>query len=303
MLAAIPAFADYSTHEDAPAFIERMTQHGFEPEQTRAALVRARSNADVLRLIARPAERTLSWDEYRGIFLTDETIRRGGEFARKHRKALKRAEERYGVPRLVILGILGVETRYGKILGRYPVLDALATLGFDYPRRAKFFRGELEAFLIMAREENIDVRSLKGSYAGAFGLGQFIPSSFRSYAVDFDGDGDRDLVRSPTDAIGSIANYLSENGWKRGGVIVVRAEPERPGEVIEILEGRGLGRQGLKPVEALEDEQGARALSLNEAPPGEYWIGLHNFWVITRYNRSQMYALAVYQLGRAVMER
>ena len=183
---------------------------------------------NILDAIARPAEKTKPWSEYRDVFLTDSRISEGVEFWRANAAALARAQQEYAVPPEIVVAIIGVETRYGRNAGTYRVLDALATLAFDYPPRSDFFRGELTEFLLLAREEGVDPRSLTGSYAGAMGYGQFIPSSFRNYAVDFDGDGKRNIWTNPHDAIGSVANYFGEHGWTADGHVVEPAAITRP---------------------------------------------------------------------------
>ena len=283
--------------------------HGVPSRRTRVLLTEARVLDSVLDAVRRPAERK-PWHEYRKIFITEKRIARGAEFWRHHVHSLTRAEERFGVPPEIIVAIIGVESFYGVHRGRIRVLDALATLGFRYPRRSAFFLSELEAFILLTDEERLDGRSVKGSYAGAMGIAQFISSSYRNYAIDFDGDGARDLMQSPEDAIGSIANYLSMHGWLPGAAIAVRAEVE--GEAF-----RAVVEQGMKPHASLasirakgvgfatyaaEEEQGA-LLEFEVTKGHEYWVGLTNFYVITRYNHSRLYALAVFQLAQRIRER
>ena len=291
-------------------FVMRMAEdHGTPPNETRALLMDAKVLDPVLEAIRRPAERK-PWHEYRKIFVTGKRIERGVEFWREHAATLARAGERFGVPPEIIVAIIGVETFYGVHRGRIRVLDALATLGFRYPRRSAFFLSELEAFVLLSNEERFDARRIKGSYAGAMGIAQFISSSYRHYAIDFDGDGSRDLMQSPEDAIGSIANYLSMHGWRAGAMIAVPAEVE--GDAF-----RALVEQGTKPhaslasirakgvgftMEAGEEEQGA-LIEFETKNGHEYWVGLANFHVITRYNHSSLYALAVLQLAERIRER
>ena len=291
-------------------FVARMAQkHGIPASETRALLADARVLGTVLDRIRRPAERK-PWHEYRKIFLTEKRIARGAAFWREHADPLARAGERFGVPPEIIAAIIGVETFYGAYRGRIRVLDALATLGFRYPRRAKFFLSELEAFVLLTSDERIDARGLKGSYAGAIGIAQFIPSSYRRYAVDFDGDGSRDLVRSPEDAIGSVANYLAEHGWRAEAEVAVRAEVEGDGFRVMV-------ERGLKPHSTLasmrtagvgftttagDGELGA-LLEFETEHGSEHWVGLTNFYAITRYNHSQLYALAVFQLAEEIRGR
>ena len=282
---------------------------GVPADETRALLAEARVLDSVLEAIQRPAERK-PWHEYREIFLTRKRIERGVDFWRVHADSLARASERFGVPPEIIVAIIGVESYYGTHRGRLRVLDSLATLGFRYPRRSAFFLSELEEFVLLSSEERLDARSVKGSYAGAMGIPQFISSSYRRYAIDFDGDGTRDLIESPQDAIGSIGNYLAMHGWRAGGTVAVPAEVE--GE-----EYRAVVEQGIKPhaslasiraagvrfsVEADQEEQGA-LLEFETKNGHEYWVGLTNFYVITRYNHSRLYALAVLQLAQDIRER
>ena len=291
-------------------FAERMAQsHGVPVHRTRSLLTDARVLDSVLEAIQRPAERK-PWYEYRRIFVTEKRIARGAVFWRAHARSLERAAERFGVPPEIIVAIVGVESFYGVHRGRIRVLDALATLGFRYPRRSVFFLSELEAFMLLSNEEGMDARSVKGSYAGAMGIAQFISSSYRRYAIDFDGDGSRDLMQSPEDAIGSIANYLHMHGWRPGAAIAARAEVE--GDAF-----RAVVEQGIKPHASLasirakgvsfatyaaEEEQGA-LMEFETKNGHEYWIGLTNFYVITRYNHSRLYALAVLRLAQRIRER
>ena len=295
--------------EIEPFAIRMALQHEVPESETRALLKDARVLDSVLEAMRRPAERK-PWHEYRKIFITGKRIERGAEFWRKHAATLARAGERFGVPPEIIVAIIGVETFYGVYRGRTRVLDALATLGFRYPKRSTFFLSELEAFMLLSNEERLDARRIKGSYAGAMGIAQFISSSYRHYAIDFDGDGSRDLMHSPDDAIGSVANYLAMHGWRAGAPVAVRAEVE--GDAF-----RALVEQGIKPhaslasmrakgvgftVEAGEEEPGA-LLEFETKDGHEYWIGLTNFYVITRYNHSRLYALAVLQLAQHIRER
>lgn len=284
-------------------------RHGASPSETRALLADARILDSVLDAIQRPAERK-PWYEYRKIFIREKRIARGVKFWKAHAAPLSRAAELFGVPPEIVVAIIGVESFYGAYRGRFRVLDSLATLGFRYPKRSKFFLSELESFLLLTGEEHLDARRVKGSYAGAMGIAQFISSSYRHYAVDFDGNGARDLIDSPEDAIGSIANYLAGHGWRADSAIAIRAEVD--GDAF-----RKVVEQGLKPHSTLNsirshgvripavvdgDELGA-LLEFETANGHEYWVGLTNFYVITRYNHSRLYALAVYQLARRIRER
>jgi membrane-bound lytic murein transglycosylase B len=222
-LFAANAQADYADHDEAPAFIQHMVkQHGFSATDVREILDEAEQQDRVLQAMQRPAEKALPWYKYRRIFINNDRIDRGAEFMRQHQATLRAAEEKYGVPAEIIVAIIGVETWYGRNVGSFRVLDALATLAFDYPRRAPFFRSELEQYLLMCREEKMNPAKPVGSYAGAMGLPQFMPSSFRHYAVDFNGNGRRDLWNETEDVIGSVANYLASRGWRRGEPITAQ---------------------------------------------------------------------------------
>lgn len=311
ILLAPVARADYSTHAQGRTFIEEMVRkHGFDAGQLQQLLRQAERQESILQAIAKPAEKVLAWKDYSRIFLTPERIENGRRFLKQHRAVLQRAEETYGVPAEIIVAILGVETKYGRIQGRYRVIDALTTLGFDYPPRAPFFRSELEQYLLMTREQGFDPLSLTGSYAGAMGYGQFIPSSFRRYAVDFDGDRVADIWNNPVDAIGSVANYFQQKGWKTGEPVVIPVQVRGTGyrQVLQndLKPTRTLAemkRAGVVlPAAAKYDERQAGLLLELEGSQGlEYWLGFHNFYVITRYNVSPLYALAVYQLSREIL--
>ena len=304
------ARADYADNPEVEALIgEMVTDHGFDAAELRRTFAEARKQDSILEAIARPAEKRLEWHEYRNIFIKPTSIEQGLAFWKEHADALARAEQVYGVPAEYIVAIIGVETRWGRITGRYRVLDALSTLAFDYPPRSKFFRKELVQYLLLAREEKRDPASLKGSYAGAMGYGQFIPSSFRSYAVDFDGDGQRDIWANPTDAIGSVANYFKRHGWRGQGPVATLVSLPNDGDQRERLEA--LANASLKPKQTVADlrkmglfvvdvpgAEDASLFRMEQPDRTEYWLGLNDFYVITRYNHSRLYALAVFQLGQ-----
>lgn len=257
------------------AFVERMVRdEGFERDRVVAWLDAARHDDTVIERISAPAEKVLNWGEYREIFLIPERVAQGKSFMARHRQALARAETRYGVPAELVTAIIGIETFYGRHTGNDRVLDALVTLAFDYPPRSDFFRDELRQFLLLAREQGFDPRQLKGSYAGAMGYGQFIASSYRHYAVDFSDDGAVDLFNEPVDAIGSVAHYFREHGWQQGAPVAMAL------------------RQWRGPVGR------ARLLRLRANGADQYWIALGNFDVITRYNHSDLYAMAAWSLAR-----
>ncbi|TNF08531.1 MAG: lytic murein transglycosylase B, partial [Pseudomonadales bacterium] len=217
--------ADYDGSPQVAEFIEEMTRdYGFAGEQLVSLFAEVERKQAILDAISRPAEKVKPWKEYRPIFITDKRIAQGVAFWKQNQAALEKAEAEYGVPAQFIVAIIGVETFYGGNTGNWRVMDALSTLAFDYPPRAPFFRKELREFLMLTREEQVDPISLKGSYAGAMGLPQFMPSSFRAYAVDFDGDGHINIWSNPTDAIGSVASYFKRHGWQAGGQVASRVE-------------------------------------------------------------------------------
>ncbi|MCB1876082.1 MAG: lytic murein transglycosylase B [Chromatiales bacterium] len=280
--------------------------HGFDREKLQNTLAGAELRQDILDLIARPAEGK-PWHEYRQIFLDSARIDRGVDFWNSNAKSLEVAADRYGVPPEIIVAILGVETRYGGYKGRHRVLDALATLAFAYPKRSTFFTKELEQFLLLTREEGMDPAEPIGSYAGAMGTPQFMPSSFRSYAVDFDGDGKRDIWSDAKDTVGSVANYFQRHGWRRGEPIVAAAQVD--GDLYQRVVNKGrkpqmnladLKAAGVKIDKHWDDGLPATLMELDGVEGPEHWVGLYNFYVITRYNHSVLYALAVYQLSQEI---
>lgn len=298
----------YQTNPSAQALMDELvSEHEFDREQLLGWFTQAEKKQSILDAMARPAEKTKSWGEYRQIFVTPSRINKGVEFWEDNREALERAEQKYGVPAEVIVAIIGVETRYGQNKGSYRVIDALSTLAFDYPKRSTFFTKELRHFLLLAREQQRDPMSLKGSYAGAMGYGQFMPSSYREYAADFDGDGFVDIWENREDAIGSVANYFVRHGWKTGEPVVNRArttENYDQGAVNQSLRPKytvsQLQEKGFTPVVDLPGDSMATALKLKGDRGVEFWMGSHNFYVITRYNHSRLYAMAVYQLSEEV---
>lgn len=260
----------------------------------------------IVRAISLPAE-ARPWDQYRPLFLNETRIQGGVAFWETHAETLARARQTYGVPESVIVAILGVETQYGRNTGGWRVLDALTTLAVAYPPRADYFRRELGEFLLLAREQGFDALAVKGSYAGAMGLGQFMPSSCRQYGVDFDGDGQADLWRNPVDAIGSVARYLQAFGWQPGGPVAVPVAVA--GEETRELANTGWSarrsvaewrRRGVTPGEAVPEEAEAMLVRLDTTAGPEFWLAFQNYYVITRYNRSFQYALAVHQLATAI---
>jgi peptidoglycan lytic transglycosylase B len=299
--------ASYAQREDVAGFIHELVErHAFDADELRLVFARARREDAVLAAMRAQPRQTDSWLEYRSLFVNERHVRAGLEFWREHRKALARARRAYGVPEEIIVAIVGIETFYGRNTGRWRVIDALATLAFDYPPRALFFREELENYLLFVRQLELDVFSVKGSYAGAIGIPQFMPGSYLHYAVDFDGDGHIDLRGNVTDAIGSVANFLQRHGWRRGAPVqrgarvkgedyegLVAVDP-LPQHTLEELARAGVQVRGA-PLPAA-----TRAVLLRlQSPeqPADYRVGLQNFYVLTRYNRSLFYALSVADLA------
>lgn len=309
-LLPLSAQANYSERSDVHEFIDEMHQeHGFDKDQMRRWMSEVKQQTTALEAIARPAEGVLTWGDYRRIFLNDKRIDQGVEFWKENQALLNRAEKKYGVDAAFIVAIIGVETYYGRHAGNYPVLDALTTLGFDYPPRAAFFRKQLKHFLLMVREEKLNIKQLTGSYAGAMGMPQFIPSSFRSYAVDFDGDGVRDFWNGSADSIGSVANYFKRHGWKLGEPVAAQVKVNDQAAALGNREMKphtpvaDFRRAGVSTPDAYSDQVLATLLKLDATDGDEYWLALNNFYVITRYNHSPLYAMAVYQLSRAITEK
>ncbi len=303
---------DFANNPNAQQFIDRMVnKHGFDRQQLQEILSQAKRLDSVLRLMDNQAPTTLvkppsgpngAWLRYRKKFITPDNVQNGVVFWNQYEDALNRAWQVYGVPPEIIVGIIGVETRWGRVMGKTRILDALATLSFNYPRRAEYFSGELETFLLMARDEQDDPLNLKGSFAGAMGYGQFMPSSYKQYAVDFSGDGHINLW-DPVDAIGSVANYFKAHGWVKGDQVAVMANGQAPGLPNGFKTKYSISQlaaAGLTPQQPLGNHQQASLLRLDVGTGYQYWYGLPNFYTITRYNHSTHYAMAVWQLGQAV---
>ena len=295
-----------ASHPGQEEFIlQAVNELGMDAQQIENLLSEAQYQQSIIDAISRPAEGK-PWHEYRPIFLTEKRIRQGVEFWQQNQETITAASNKFGVEEAIIVAIIGVETSYGRITGSYRVLDALATLGFYYPKRAAFFAGELLHFFQLADEEGLPVLEVLGSYAGAMGLGQFIPSSYRAYAVDFDGDGRRDLWSSVDDAIGSVANYFHQHTWRAGEKIVLPAVRHKDAKTLPDM-GRSpetttgeLASMGYLTPSAPAPDTPVSLLELEQKNGPEYWLTLHNFYVITRYNRSPLYAMAVYQLSREI---
>ena len=304
-----PVYVDVDSPGVAAFIDEMVSAHDFSRDALRTLLSQAEIKSSIIKKISTPAERTLSWAEYRKIFITKERINAGVTFWRENHEMLERIKRETGVTIEMIVGIIGVETYFGRITGNDRVLDALATLAFEYPKRSKFFRNELVQFLILTREEDIDATVPIGSYAGAMGRPQFMPSSFRAYAVDATGDGKRDIWNDWADVSGSVANYFLEHGWRASEEVVSQAtlskqwkgpvpEPKntlKASDTIESLSAKGI----VFATDLCADSEG-ELLTYEGAAGAEYWVGFHNFFVITKYNRSTMYALAAHQLGQEI---
>ena len=308
-----PPQTPYGKHEEVRGFVRKLVErHGFVEHELKFLFSRARREPAILTAIMPPKDpHARSWLGYRARFVTQARIAEGTEFWRRHAAALGRAAAEHGVPEEIIVAIIGVETLYGRQMGTWRVIDALATLAFDYPPRAEFFRGELEQYLLFARESGLDVFSVRGSYAGAIGIPQFMPGSYRRFAVDFDGDGAVNLHSSPADAIGSVANFLVKHGWRRGERVHL------PARVIGDAY-RELVDAGIEPQTSLADlkrfgVETRTDLALDtpvalielESPGAatEYRLGLRNFFVLTRYNRSVLYAAAVFDLAQEIKNK
>jgi len=292
--------SDLDLQQFAKAFEQK---HGKPADEVLNILNQAQFQQEIIDKISRPAEGTMTWARYRNIFIKEERIQAGIDFWKTHEEAIDRVSMDTGVPPEIILGIIGVETYYGRIKGSYKVLDALYTLGFGYPKRAKFFKSELEKFLVLAETEGLDVYTIEGSYAGAMGYSQFMPSSYIAYAKSYDEGGNADLMNSAEDAIASVANYIKVHRWQKGAPVATKANFTR--------EVSNLNKQVLRPKNHLSDytsigilpedeidgDPKATLVKLDDA----YWFGFYNFYVITRYNHSPLYAMAVHELGTAVV--
>ncbi|MDH3401333.1 MAG: lytic murein transglycosylase B [Chromatiales bacterium] len=295
--------------DDVVNFVSEMQEkHGLDPELVKSTLAQAEIKQGILDAISKPAERALKWFEYRPIFVTEKRISQGHDFWNANHDLVTRIGNEYGVAPEALVAIVGVETYYGRITGSHRVLDALSTLAFEYPPRSKFFRSQLEEFFVLSGESGVDLLSATGSYAGAMGSPQFIPSSFRSFAVDEDGDGRIDLWENWNDVLASVANYFKAHGWRQGEDVAARAT--RKGKSIPGSRELGLKTTvgalraaGWKFDTSLGEDAPAMAIKLQGVNGPEYWVGFNNFHVITRYNHSVMYALAVHQLSQEIVHR
>ena len=306
-LASSRSFLD---REDVREYLDEVSlTHSFSKEYLQSIFLEHEPNSRILALMSKPTEKRLEWYQYKKLLVDEPRIELGLKFWNANQVALDRAERVYGVAPEFIVAIIGIETRYGRVMGSFPVVRALATLAFDFPARADFFRKELTEFLILTRSQKLDPLILKGSYAGAMGYGQFMPSSYRAYAVDFDRDNFKDIWNNKSDAIGSVANYMSEHGWVGEGPVIVRAVRD------DSIESGHLAGGSLKPnvlagelrekgiYSSLPDSDRVALFVMQGEQEKEYWLGLDDFYVITRYNHSSMYALAVYQLSQALRQK
>ncbi len=305
-----PVLADYTQHDEAKKFMAEMVQkHQFTDVEMKKWFSSAEKKQSILDAISKPAEKAKPWKDYRPIFIQPQRVSSGVEFWNQHADALARAEKELGVEQEIIVAIIGVETGYGRNMGAHRVIDALSTLAFDYPARAPFFRSELENYFLLTREQKKDPLAFKGSYAGAMGYGQFMPSSYRNYAIDFDGDNFVDIWNNPVDAIGSVANYFKAHGWKHKNAVVVAADFKGDKTKTDIVFNqiqppvttyKEWKKRGIKSRSKLASSLPLIAIEFDGDKGFEYWLGLNNFYVITRYNRSPMYAMAVYQLSQEI---
>lgn len=309
LLLPLQAWAIDLARDDVQKFIDELAaKEGFDTAYVESVLADSETQQSIIAAMTRPAEKAKPWHEYRAIFITPERIAAGVEFYAAHRETLDRISTATGVSQAMILGIIGVESYFGRTTGNYRVVDALVTLGFDYPPRADFFRSELNNAFLLAREEQLNLLDLKGSYAGAMGPPQFIASSYRNFAVDGDGDGRRDLLNNWADIMASVANYFVVHKWQTGEQVAARATISKEAGIlplnVELLPESTVGALSAAGVvfpTELPATAPAGLWQLQGKDETEYWVGFQNLYVITRYNRSIMYALAAWQLGEAIM--
>jgi membrane-bound lytic murein transglycosylase B len=307
-----PALGQSPLPKEQQMFVDELVnKHHFSEQSIISLMQSAHKNDDILAAVAKPWE-AKPWYQYYPIFLTQKRLAKGLAFWQQHEEELARAEQQTGVPAQIIVAILGVESFYGAYTGKYSTLDALYTLGFYYPKRSQFFRSELMQFLLLCREENLDPSTIFGSYAGALGWGQFIPSSYRHYAVDFDADGQRNLFQSPIDAIGSVANYFKQHRWQTGGSVARQAAVSgkkyqqfitndlKPKYSWAELRSAGVNMltDNAEINTSVADDDRFALLSFAEVDHQEFWLTEHNFYVISRYNHSPLYAMAVFQFSQ-----
>ena len=289
---------DYSKTTQALSFIEEMvTKHGFEESYLIEIFQSAEKKEKIINSMNRPAEKKFSWAQYKARLISPIRVNNGADFLQRFLPEFEKAEEKFGVPKEIIAAIIGIESSYGSITGRERVIDSLSTLAFDYPRRSNFFTKQLEHFLLLAREEKLDAFSMKGSYAGAMGYGQFIPSSYRSYAIDFDNDGIRNIVTNPVDAIGSVANYLSKHGWEKNALIAEALE--RDDVTSDFKTSLTLKDKDALELVSKTNLFDKKYLQIN-FEDSEFWLGHKNLYVLSRYNRSSVYVMAVFLLSQEI---
>ena len=300
---------DYSSREDVKQYIKEMSaKHGFESDKLMKLLGSAVYQEKVVRIMNRQPEGTMTWSRYKEMMVSDSRISAGEEFIKLYKEDLNKAEDLYGVPAEIIASIIGIETRYGRITGNIRVLDSLMTLSFNYPRRSKFFKVQLEEYLLLSREEGFNPESLEGSIAGAMGYGQFMPDSYRKYAVDFDSDGVRDILTNPVDAIGSVANFLNKKGkWKPNAPIAIQANVYNQIEPLKssfkpYMTNNELDKLGLVASQNIPGNLKFVPFSLELEEGYEYWLGFDNYQALSRYNRSKLYVMAVFEFSQLLSQ-
>lgn len=309
-----PSFASYANHPETVKVADELAQEGLDRDRILALLGGAQRQEKILELIARPAEKTLTWADYRRIFVQPDRVEQGLAFWQQHLQTLNEVQAAHGVPAEMILAILGVETRYGRHKGTYRVIDALTTLGFDYPPRATFFRSQLKELFRLEQKAGIDISEVTGSYAGAMGYPQFIPTSYIHYAIDQDQDGRIDLLGNPVDAMGSIANYFKVHGWQAGLPVAARARVKgdawrkliqplgKPQTTLGAAKAAGAASVTCKESSFcftdLANDTPIALIELEGENGSEFWLTTNNFYVITRYNHSYLYAMAAYHLAQ-----
>jgi len=300
---------DYSSRDDVKEYIDEISnKHGFESDKLLKLLGSAVYQEKVVRIMNRQPEGTMTWSRYKEMMVSDSRISAGEEFIKLYKEDLNKAEDLYGVPAEVIASIIGIETRYGRITGNIRVLDSLMTLSFNYPRRSKFFKVQLEEFLLLSREEGFNPESLQGSIAGAMGYGQFMPDSYRKYAVDFDSDGVRDILTNPVDAIGSVANFLNKKGkWRPNTPIAIQANVYNRSEPLKssfkpYMTNNELDKLGLFASQNIPGNLKFVPFSLELEDGYEYWLGFDNYQALSRYNRSKLYVMAVFEFSKLLSQ-
>ena len=300
---------DYSSRDDVKEYIDEISdKHGFESDKLLKLLGSAVYQEKVVRIMNRQPEGTMTWSRYKEMMVSDSRVSAGEEFIKLYKEDLNKAEDLYGVPAEIIASIIGIETRYGRITGNIRVLDSLMTLSFNYPRRSKFFKVQLEEFLLLSREEGFNPESLMGSIAGAMGYGQFMPDSYRKYAVDFDSDGVRDILTNPVDAIGSVANFLNKKGkWKPNTPIAIQANVYNQSEPLKssfkpYMTNKELDKLGLVASQNIPGNLKFVPFSLELEDGYEYWLGFDNYQALSRYNRSKLYVMAVFEFSQLLSQ-